>query len=42
MMNDAMMLMKSRHNNTKQYLTGSARRAFALLLLLGAISFVNT
>ena len=41
MMNDAMMLMKSRHNNTKQYLTGSARRAFALLLLLGAIAFVN-
>ena len=33
-MNDAMMLMKSRHNYTKQYLTGHARRAFLLLALL--------
>ena len=38
MMNDAMMLMKSRHNNTKQYLTGHARRAFLLLALM---VFVN-
>ena len=34
MMNDAMMLMKSRHDNSKQYLTGFARRAFFLLALL--------
>lgn len=34
MMNDAMMQMKSRHNDTNRHLTGFARRAFMLLTLL--------
>lgn len=34
MMNDAMMLMKSRHNNTIQYLTAHTRWAFLLFALL--------
>jgi len=38
MMNDAMMLMKSRHDNSKQYLTGIACRAFFLLALLLFVS----
>ena len=41
MMNDAMMLMKSRHDNTKQHLTGLARRAFFLLPLLLSAFFVS-
>ena len=33
-----MMLMKSRHNNTKQYLTGHARRAFLLFALMVVVN----
>ena len=44
-----MMLMKSRHNNTKQYLTSHARRAFILCALVvmaggawGQIAYIST
>ena len=50
MMNDALMQMKSRHNNTTPYLTGIARQALLLFTLLfcfggsawGQVTVLNT